>query len=148
MKEVQCRACGARNRIPADKAHRVARCGRCHIPLSLTPEPAAPRVVTDTSFEQDVLRSPLPVLLDCWAPWCRPCQVLAPVIDALARAYAGRVHVAKLNVDDNLEVAARYAVLSIPTLLIFDAGQLRDRVVGVHPRAALEARLDTVLSRA
>ena len=69
------------------------------------------------------------------------------MIDALARAYAGRVHVAKLNVDDNLEVAARYAVQSIPTLLIFDAGQLRDRVVGVHPRAALEARLDTVLSR-
>ena len=142
---VQCGACGATNRIPPDQAHRRARCGRCHAPLGV--EPAEPRVVTDASFEDDVLRSPLPVLLDCWAPWCGPCRALAPVIDALARAYAGRVRVAKLNVDENPAVAARYAIQGIPTLLLFDGGHLRDRLVGVQPRAALEARLDALLAR-
>jgi len=103
-------------------------------------------VVTDASFEDDVLRSPLPVLLDCWAPWCGPCRTLAPVIDALARAYAGRVRVAKLNVDENPGVAARYAVQGIPTLLLFDGGHLRDRLVGAQPRAILEARLEEMLA--
>ena len=145
MSEVQCHACGATNRIPPDKAHRAARCGRCHAPLAV--EPGVPRIVTDASFERDVLRSALPVLLDCWAPWCGPCRTLAPVIDAVASEYAGLVRVAKLNVDDNPGVATRYAVQGIPTLLIFEDGQVRDRLVGVLPRAALEARLDSVLSR-
>jgi len=145
MSEVQCPACGATNRIPPEKAHRAARCGRCHAPLAV--EPGVPRLVTDASFEHDVLRSALPVLLDCWAPWCGPCRALAPVIDAVASEYAGRVRVAKLNVDDNPGVATRYAVQGIPTLLIFEDGQVRDRLVGVLPRAALEARLDSVLSR-
>jgi thioredoxin 2 len=143
--EVRCDACGVTNRIPPDHGHRRARCGGCHAPLAV--EPADPRVVTAASFEEDVLRSPLPVLLDCWAPWCGPCRALAPVVDALARAYAGRVHVAKLNVDENPGVAARYAVQGIPTLLLFDGGHLRDRLVGAHPRAVLEARLDAVLAR-
>jgi thioredoxin len=145
MSEIQCRACGATNRIPPDKAHRAARCGRCHASLAL--EPTVPRIVTDASFELEVLRSSLPVLLDCWASWCGPCRALAPVIDALASAYAGRARVAKLNVDDNPGVAARYAVQGIPTLLIFEGGQLRDRLVGAQPRAVLEARLDAVLAR-
>ncbi len=143
--EVQCGACGATNRIPPDAGHRRARCGRCHVPLGT--EPAGPRVVTDASFEDDVLRSPLPVLLDCWAPWCGPCRTLAPVIDALAGAYAGRVRVAKLDVDENPGVAARYAVQGIPTLLLFDGGQLRDRLAGVPPRATLQARLESLLAR-
>ena len=102
--------------------------------------------MTEASFEEDVLRAPIPVLLDCWAPWCGPCRTLAPVIDALAGAYAGRVRVAKLNVDDHSTVAARYGVQGIPTLLVFDDGQLRDRLVGVQPRAILEARLDALLA--
>jgi thioredoxin 2 len=104
-------------------------------------------VVTDASFEEDVLRAPIPVLLDCWAPWCGPCRTLAPVIDALARAYAGRVRVAKLNVDENPGVASRYAIQSIPTLLLLDRGHLRDRLVGAQPHAALEARLEALLAR-
>jgi thioredoxin 2 len=142
---MRCGACGVTNRIPPDQEHRRARCGRCHAPLRA--EPAGPRVVTDASFEDDVLRSPLPVLLDCWAPWCGPCRALAPVIDALAGAYAGRVRVAKLDVDENPAVAARYSIQGIPTLLLFDGGQLRDRLVGVPPRATLQARLESLLAR-
>jgi thioredoxin len=133
------------NRIPPDQGHRRARCGRCHAPLAV--EPSDPRVVTDASFEDDVLRSPFPVLLDCWAPWCGPCRALAPVIVALARAYVGRVRVAKLNVDENPAVAARYSIQGIPTLLLFDGGQLRDRLVGLQPRATLQARLESLLAR-
>jgi thioredoxin 2 len=103
--------------------------------------------VTDATFEAEVLRSPLPVLLDCWAPWCQPCRVLAPTIDALARSYAGRVRVAKLNVDENPATAARLAIQGIPTVLLFEGGRIQDRVVGVHPRGALEARLEAVLLR-
>jgi thioredoxin 2 len=142
--EVRCTACGATNRIPPDKRHLPARCGRCHRPLA--PEPAGPRVVTDASFAEDVLRSPLPVLLDCWAPWCGPCRALAPIVDDLARAYAGRARVAKLDVDENPEVAARYAVQAVPTVLLFAGGRLRDRLVGGHPRAVLAARLETLLA--
>ena len=143
--QVRCRACGTSNRIPSGKSHLRARCGRCRAPLDA--EPAGPLVVTDASFEEDVLRAPIPVLLDCWAPWCGPCRTLAPVIDALARAHAGRLRVAKLNVDENPGVASRYAIQSIPTLLLLDQGHLRDRLVGVQPRAALEARLEALLAR-
>jgi thioredoxin 2 len=143
--ELRCGRCGAVNRIPPDKSHLRARCGRCRAPLHS--EPAEPRVVTEASFEEDVLRAPVPVLLDCWAPWCGPCRTLAPVIDALARSYVGRARVAKLNVDENPGVAARYGIQGIPTLLLFDRGHLQDRLVGVQPRATLEARLESLLAR-
>jgi thioredoxin 2 len=143
--QARCEACGAINRIPMDKRDLRARCGHCH--ASLGAAPTGPRIVTDASFEEDVLRSPVPVLLDCWAPWCGPCRTLAPVIDALARSYAGRVRVAKLNVDENPGVAARHGVQGIPTLLLFVGGHLRDRLVGVQPRAVLETRLDALLAR-
>lgn len=139
--EVPCPSCGARNRVPAGRRVTDARCGRCHTPLT---EAAAPVVVTDVSFGDDVLRLALPVMVDCWAPWCGPCRTLSPVVDALARTYAGRVRVAKLNVDENPEVAARYAVQGIPTLLLFKDGVLRDRLVGLQSRAVLEARLDAL----
>jgi thioredoxin-like negative regulator of GroEL len=137
---VQCGACMPRAVSRRDQAHRRARCGQCRAPLGV--EPAELRVVTDASFENDALRSPLPVLLDFWTP-----RALEPVIDALARAYVGRARVAKLNVDENPGVAARYAVQGIPTLVVFDGGHLRDRVVGAQPRAVLEARLDAALTR-
>lgn len=143
--QIRCDACGTSNRIPSGKSHLHARCGRCRTPLHAAP--AGPLVVTDASFDEDVLRARLPVLLDCWAPWCGPCRTLAPVIDALARSYAGRVRVAKLNVDENPRVAARYAVQGIPTLLLLESGHLRDRLVGVQPRTVLEARLETLLAR-
>jgi thioredoxin len=101
--------------------------------------------VTDADFEAMVLRSATPVLLDCWADWCGPCHALAPTIDALARDYAGRVLVAKLDVDANPATASHYAVQGIPTMLLFRGGQLVDRLVGVQPRGAIDARLQPLL---
>jgi thioredoxin 2 len=143
--EIRCPQCGAINRIPADRAGKPARCGKCKSPLATA---AAPVTVTDANFETIVLRATTPVLLDGWAEWCGPCHMLAPTIDALARDYAGRVVVGKLDVDANPRTAARYEIRGIPTLLIFNRGQVVDRLVGVQPRAAIEARLTPLLTAA
>jgi thioredoxin 2 len=143
--EIRCPACGTLNRIPPDRAGKPARCGKCKAPLASA---ATPVTVTDQTFEALVLTATTPVLLDAWAEWCGPCHMLAPTIDALARDYAGRVLVAKLDVDANPRTAARYEIRGIPTLLIFDRGELVDRLVGVQPRAALEARLGPLVTAA
>jgi thioredoxin len=98
-----------------------------------------PIQVTDSSFEQEVLKSSLPVLLDCWAPWSGPCRMIAPVIKELASDLAGAVKVAKLNVDENPEVAGRLGIQGIPTLLLFRNGQILDKMIGAAPRATIEA---------
>jgi thioredoxin 2 len=141
MPEIRCPACGTLNRIPADRVGAPARCGKCKTAL----QTAAPVAVTDATFESVVAGAGAPVLLDCWADWCGPCHALAPTIDALARDYAGRVIVAKLDVDANPATAARFEVRGIPTVLLFDRGQLVDRLVGVQPRGAIEARLAPLL---
>jgi thioredoxin len=102
--------------------------------------------VGDDDFERTVLGSRIPVLLDCWADWCGPCHMLAPTIDALARDYAGRVLVAKLDVDANPATANRFQIQGIPTLLVFKDGQLVDRVSGVQPRGAIDAKLQPLLA--
>ena len=98
-----------------------------------------PVQVSDATFTQDVLQSELPVLLDCWAPWCGPCRMMAPVMDALAAALAGSVKVAKLNVDENPEAATRLGIRSIPTLLLFKNSQILDQMIGAAPAAKIEA---------
>jgi thioredoxin 2 len=141
MLEVRCPSCGAVNRVPEQRADAHGRCGRCKAPLPAASASTKPVVVTDDTFESLVTRAATPVLLDCWADWCGPCHMLAPTIDALARDYAGRVLVAKLDVDANPATAGRFDVRSIPTMLVFRDGQLVDRLVGVQPRAAIDAKL-------
>ena len=102
-------------------------------------------IVNDNSFEADVIQSDLPVLIDFWAPWCGPCRMVAPVVEALAKKYAGRLKVGKVNVDDNQEVAARYGISSIPTLLFFKGGELVERITGALPKAALKQVVDKVV---
>ena len=102
--------------------------------------------VSDANFEQEVLKSPQPVLIDFWAPWCGPCKAIAPVIDELAGEYAGRLKVVKINVDDNPEVPARYGVRGIPNLLIIKAGEVKQQIVGAVPKVQLVRAVDNALA--
>jgi thioredoxin 1 len=103
--------------------------------------PGQPVILSEASFEQVVLQSKLPVLVDFWATWCAPCKMVAPVVADLAREFAGRAVVAKLDVDEYPRIASRYGVMSIPTLLIFKNGKLVDQIVGAQPAQALRQRL-------
>ena len=141
---IRCPACGATNRVPQEKIKRGLEpvCGKCKTPL---PVSAKPVVVSDATFSAEVERSPLPVLLDLWAEWCGPCHMIAPAIDELAAEMAGRVRVAKLNIDENPVTASRFNVRSIPTLLVLKAGREIDRIVGVQPKSEIARRLERVV---
>jgi len=134
--------------VPRDKLARglVPKCGRCK--QALSDAAAGPRIVTDATFAADVERSPLPVLVDAWAAWCGPCRTIAPAIEELARELAGRVRVAKLNVDENPATASRFDIRSIPTLLVIVGGREVDRIVGAEPKQAIRGRLERVIAGA
>jgi len=101
--------------------------------------------VTTSDFEQQVLKSEVPVVVDFWAPWCGPCKTVAPHLDAIATDYDGRVKVVKVNIDDEREVAEKYDIRSIPTLLFFKDGKVVDQVVGAVPKSNIAAKLETIL---
>jgi thioredoxin 2 len=140
---IRCPSCGGTNRVPREKIAQGLKpiCGRCKTPLPLDTKPVT---ITDATFRDVVERSPLPVLLDLWAPWCGPCRMVAPVIEELAAEMAGRVRVAKLNVDENPATASRFRVQSIPTLLVLKDGREIERIVGVQPKTAIVQRLQRV----
>jgi thioredoxin 2 len=142
---IRCSHCGANNRVPQDKLAQglAPKCGQCKAPLAA----AGPVTVTDATFAAEVERSPLPVLVDAWAPWCGPCRMVGPIVDELATELAGKIRVAKLNVDDSPATAARFDVRSIPTLLVMVNGREVDRIVGAMPKAAIRQRLQGVLDR-
>lgn len=107
---------------------------------------AKPRDVSDGNFEQEVLQSAKPVLVDFWAPWCGPCRMVAPVVEELSEEYDGQVDFVKLNTDDNPNTAIKYGVRSIPTLLVFKDGQPVSQIVGFRPKNDLKRRLDAVVT--
>ncbi len=97
---------------------------------------------TDQNFEEEVLKSEKPVLVDFWAEWCGPCRMMSPAVESIAADYAGRAKVGKLNVDQNQSVASRYNIRSIPTLLLFKNGQIQDQIVGAKPKDFIARLLD------
>jgi thioredoxin 2 len=129
--------------LPVEKLARglKARCGRCQAELRLD---AAPVNVTDSTFAAEVERWPAPVLLDLWAPWCGPCRMVAPMMEQLAVEWAGRVRIAKLNVDENPATAARFGAQSIPTILVLQNGREVDRMVGVQAKEEIERHLERI----
>ncbi len=141
---IRCPSCGATNRVPQDKFKPRLQpvCGRCKTPLLPNHKPV---IVTDATFSAEVEGSPLPVLLDLWAPWCAPCRMIAPIIEELASEMAGRVKVAKLNVDENPATAARFRVSSIPALLVLKGGREVDRIIGAQPKSEITQRLKRIL---
>jgi thioredoxin 1 len=101
--------------------------------------------VTDATFDQEVLKSDLPVLIDFWAPWCGPCKAIAPVVEELSKEYAGKLKVVKMNVDDNPNTPARYGVRGIPNLIVFKGGEVKDQIVGAVPKAQLVKAISAVV---
>ena len=140
-----CTACGALNRVPRDRLEqgRTPRCGRCKAPL---PASGAPVTVTDATFPAEVERSPLPMVLDLWAPWCGPCRIIAPIVDDLAVEMAGRVRFGKLNIDENPGTATRFNVRSIPTLLVLRDGDVVARQTGALPLDRLRTWITSTLA--
>jgi thioredoxin 1 len=106
----------------------------------------APMVVDESTFETEVLSSDKPVLVDFWAPWCGPCRLVSPVVESVGEAHADRISVAKVNTDENQQLAMRYSIFSIPTLILFKDGREATRLVGYMPQEAMEARLAQYLA--
>ncbi len=107
---------------------------------------AKPRDVSDDNFEQEVLKSTKPVLVDFWAPWCGPCRMVSPIVEELATEYDGKVEFVKVNTDDNPNTSVKYGIRSIPTLLVFKDGEAVGQIVGFRPKSDLKERLDAVIS--
>jgi thioredoxin 2 len=138
---VVCTNCGRKNRVPA-AADGVPRCGHCHASLPWLAD------ADDTTYPTVVDRAALPVLVDLWAPWCGPCRMVSPALEALARSHAGRVKLVKVNVDDSPHVAQRHGVQGIPTLLVVDRGAVVARQTGAAPEHVLRQWLDDALAKA
>ncbi len=108
---------------------------------------AEPIELTEENFTSEVLEADIPVMIDFWAPWCGPCNMVSPIVESLANKYEGKIKVAKVNLDESPALASEYGVRSIPAIFIFNNGQVAERTVGVQPEDALAAMIDRVLAQ-
>jgi thioredoxin 1 len=106
---------------------------------------SGPVDVTDSTWEEEVMNSELPILVDFWAEWCGPCKMIAPAVHDLAEEYAGKLNVAKVDIDNSPEIATKYGIRSIPALIFFKDGKPVDQVIGALPKGALKKKIDAVL---
>jgi len=139
-----CPKCKAKNRLPISRIDEAPKCGKCGtlLPVDILSRPVN---VMDSTFDREVLASALPVLVDCWAPWCGPCKAIGPVLDELAIKYRARLKIAKLNVDENPQIGSRYSISSIPTMLLVKNGQIIDTLIGALPKEQLESQIARIL---
>jgi thioredoxin 2 len=138
---VTCDNCGKKNRVPP-AADGIPKCGNCHSPLAWIAE------ARDNDFADVAERSRLPVLVDLWAEWCGPCHMVSPALERLAHAFAGRVKLVKVNVEDAPELSRRFDARSIPTLLLLHHGQVVARQIGAAPESVLRSWLEEGLAQA
>jgi thioredoxin 2 len=139
---VRCLTCGAKNRIPERKMNETAKCGKCHEAIETAGLLSGrSMMVSDRDFESKVLKSPVPVLFFTFANWCPSCQAIIPVVEELAREWKGKVRVAKLNIDQNQVTAGRFNIMSVPTIIIFDNGQVKDRLTGAVPKLLIMQKM-------
>jgi thioredoxin 2 len=132
---LRCTECGSRNRIPPARANEEAHCGKCGGSLKVGELFAQqPFMVTETNFNDKVLKSPLPALVFAWATWCPTCRTAMPVIDEFAGESKGKIRVGKLNVDNSPSISSTYNILSVPQILVFDNGQMKESMPGALPK--------------
>ena len=142
---IRCTNCGTKNRIPESRLNDRPVCGRCHSPLQKVRVHDSPVIVSDETFNDEIISSPVPVLLDCWAPWCGPCRMVGPIIDQLAKEFTGKIKFAKLNVDENPATSTKYNIMSIPTMILFKDGKVVNLLVGALPKAEIENHLRSLI---
>jgi thioredoxin 2 len=139
---LRCSQCRTRNRVPAAKLNIEPKCGRCGSPLDFRHiDSGRPLTVNDGDFEQTVVRSPLPVLLYGWAPWCNICSGVDSTVNQLAYETKGRLRVAKLNIQTNPRLASEYNIMSVPSFFIFDGGKLCHHIAGAVPKHELQSQV-------
>ena len=139
-----CRSCGAKNRIPAVKQHLHPKCGKCGTSLDMRAA-AVPVDLEDSFFADFINKATLPMMVDFFSPTCGPCQMLVPVVANLAKTFAGRAIIAKLDTSRNPAVASRYRIRGVPTLIFFRNGQIVEQITGAVPESSLAATLQRFL---